>query len=47
MSQLLSSYAQAHWFGVSTVAEFKSAAQAAAGATNLTSFWAQHRVDSA
>jgi aminopeptidase N len=45
MTALMSSYAQAHWFGVSTVAEFKQAAQAAAGGTDLTAFWASHRVE--
>jgi aminopeptidase N len=45
MAGLLRSYAQSHWFGVSTVAEFKAAAQAAAGSTDLTSFWADHRVE--
>ncbi|QUQ63739.1 metallopeptidase [Kutzneria sp. CA-103260] len=45
MTTLLKSYAQAHWYGVSTVAEFKAAAQAAAGSTDLTSFWASHRVE--
>jgi aminopeptidase N len=44
MTKLMSSYAQAHRFGVSTVAEFKQAAQAAAGSTDLTSFWTKHRV---
>ncbi|TCO48788.1 putative Ig domain-containing protein [Actinocrispum wychmicini] len=45
MANLLKSYAQSHWYGVSTVAEFKAAAQAAAGSTDLTSFWANHRVE--
>ncbi len=31
MANLLKSYAQSHWYGVSTTAEFKAAAQAAAG----------------
>jgi len=44
MASLMSSYAQSHWFGVSTVADFKAAAQAAAGTTDLTIFWTQHRV---
>ena len=44
MTKLMSSYAQAHRFGVSTVGAFKKAAQAAAGSTDLTSFWSQHRV---
>ncbi len=45
MANLLKSYAQSHWYGVSTTAEFKAAAQAAAGSTDLTSFWASHRVE--
>ncbi|MDQ1659615.1 MAG: hypothetical protein QOD41_4698 [Cryptosporangiaceae bacterium] len=45
MTNLLKSYAQSHWYGVSTVADFKAAAQQAAGTTSLTSFWAQHRVE--
>jgi hypothetical protein len=45
MTNLLKSYAQSHWYGVSTVAEFKAAAQAAAGSTDLTSFWTSHRVE--
>jgi Peptidase family M1 domain len=44
MSTLLRSYAQSHWYGVSTTAEFKAAAQAAT-TTDLTSFWTQHRID--
>jgi hypothetical protein len=45
MTTLLRSYAASHWYGVSTVADFKAAAQAAAGSTDLTSFWAAHRVE--
>jgi len=45
MANLLKSYAQSHWYGVSTTADFKAAAQAAAGSTDLTSFWAAHRVE--
>ncbi|MEV4703312.1 M1 family metallopeptidase [Actinoplanes sp. NPDC049316] len=45
MANLLKSYAAAHWYGISTVADFKAAAQAAAGSTDLTSFWAAHRVE--
>jgi hypothetical protein len=45
MTNLLKSYAASHWYGVSTVADFKAAAQAAAGSTDLTSFWSTHRVD--
>ncbi|MER8184517.1 M1 family aminopeptidase [Kitasatospora sp. NPDC094015] len=44
MTKLLHDYAQSHWYGVSTTAEFKAAAQAAT-ATDLTSFWTQHRID--
>jgi hypothetical protein len=43
MTTLLRSYAAAHWYGVSTTAEFKAAAQAATG-TDLTSFWTTHRI---
>ncbi|MFJ1703761.1 M1 family aminopeptidase [Kitasatospora sp. NPDC088346] len=44
MTKLLHDYAQAHWYGVSTTAEFKAAAQAAT-TTDLTSFWTQHRIE--
>ncbi|MFI5683148.1 M1 family aminopeptidase [Streptomyces sp. NPDC051636] len=44
MAKLLKDYASSHWYGVSTTAEFKAAAQAAT-ATDLTSFWATHRID--
>ncbi|KJS63301.1 M1 family aminopeptidase [Streptomyces rubellomurinus] len=44
MTTLLRSYAQAHWYGVSTTAEFKAASQAAT-TVDLTSFWSQHRID--
>jgi aminopeptidase N len=44
MSNLLRGYAQSHWFGVSTVPEFKAAAQAATS-VDLTSFWAVHRIE--
>ncbi|WP_030243989.1 M1 family aminopeptidase [Streptomyces sp. NRRL S-350] len=44
MTALLRNYAQAHWYGVSTTAEFKAAAQAAT-TVDLTSFWSQHRID--
>jgi hypothetical protein len=43
MQSMLRSYAQAHWYGVTTTADFKAAAQAATS-TDLTSFWTQHRV---
>ena len=45
MANFMRGYAQSHWYGVSTVADFKTAAQAAAGSTDLTSFWANHRVE--
>jgi aminopeptidase N len=44
MTTLMRGYAQSHWYGVSTTAEFKAAAQAATS-TDLTSFWTQHRID--
>ncbi|AUG75077.1 peptidase [Kitasatospora sp. MMS16-BH015] len=44
MAKLLKDYAQAHWYGVSTTAEFKAAAQAVSS-TDLTSFWSQHRIE--
>ncbi|MGW2711322.1 M1 family aminopeptidase [Streptomyces sp. NPDC001356] len=44
MAKLLKDYASAHWYGVSTTAEFKAAAQAATS-TDLTSFWTQHRIE--
>ncbi|MES9522523.1 M1 family aminopeptidase [Streptomyces capoamus] len=44
MAKLLKDYAGAHWYGVSTTAEFKAAAQAATS-TDLTSFWTQHRIE--
>lgn len=45
MTGLMKSYAASHWYGISTVADFKAAAQAAAGSTSLTSFWTTHRVE--
>jgi len=44
MANLIKSYSQSHWYGVSTTADFKAAAQVAAGTTDLTQFWADHRV---
>nr|WGC84436.1 Orf+2 [Streptomyces sp.] len=44
MTKLLRDYAQGHWYGVSTTADFKAAAQATTG-TDLTSFWQQHRIE--
>nr|WP_223242546.1 M1 family metallopeptidase [Streptomyces sp. CBMA123] len=44
MSALLHDYARAHWYGVSTTAEFKAAAQAATP-VDLAPFWREHRID--
>ncbi|WP_316754408.1 M1 family aminopeptidase [Streptomyces herbicida] len=44
MTKFLKDYATSHWYGVSTTAEFKAAAQAATS-TDLTSFWTQHRIE--
>ncbi|MFG2575034.1 M1 family aminopeptidase [Streptomyces sp. NPDC048481] len=44
MARLLKDYATSHWYGVSTTAEFKAAAQAAT-TTDLTSFWTTHRIE--
>lgn len=44
MATMLKNYATSHWYGVSTTAEFKAAAQAAT-TTDLTSFWTTHRID--
>ncbi|MFD4548803.1 M1 family aminopeptidase [Streptomyces sp. NPDC058466] len=44
MTKLLKDYATSHWYGVSTTAEFKAAAQAAT-TTDLASFWTTHRID--
>jgi hypothetical protein len=43
MSSMLMNYAASHWFGISTVADFKAAAQAATS-TDLTSFWSTHHI---
>jgi hypothetical protein len=43
MSTLMLNYAASHWYGISTVADFKAAAQAATG-TDLTSFWSTHHI---
>ena len=43
MQTLLHDYAAAHWYGISTVADFKAAAQAAT-TVNLASFWTAHRI---
>lgn len=44
MAKVMKDYATSHWYGVSTTAEFKAAAQAAT-TTDLTSFWSTHRID--
>ncbi|MFJ9770433.1 M1 family metallopeptidase [Kitasatospora sp. NPDC101157] len=44
MATLLRDYARAHWYGVSTTADFKAAAQAATS-VDLTPFWREHRID--
>ncbi|MFG1879094.1 M1 family metallopeptidase [Sphaerisporangium sp. NPDC049003] len=44
MENLLKNYAASHWYGVSTTAEFKAAAQAATS-VDLSSFWTTHRID--
>ncbi|MFD8705050.1 M1 family metallopeptidase [Kitasatospora sp. NPDC059648] len=44
MATLLHDYARAHWYGVSTTADFKAAAQAATS-VDLTPFWREHRID--
>ncbi|MEV0972273.1 hypothetical protein, partial [Microtetraspora glauca] len=44
MENLLRNYASAHWYGISTTAEFKAAAQAATS-VDLSSFWTTHRID--
>ncbi|WP_214320380.1 M1 family metallopeptidase [Nonomuraea sediminis] len=43
MQTLLHDYAASHWYGISTVADFKAAAQAAT-TVDLTSFWTTHRI---
>ncbi|MFL6127735.1 MAG: M1 family metallopeptidase [Mycobacteriales bacterium] len=43
MTNLLRSYGASHWYGVSTPADFKAAAQAAT-TVDLTSFWTTHRI---
>ncbi|WP_214409303.1 M1 family metallopeptidase [Sphaerisporangium fuscum] len=44
METLLRNYAASHWYGISTTAEFKAAAQAATS-VDLSSFWTTHRID--
>ncbi|MFJ6569218.1 M1 family metallopeptidase [Streptomyces sp. NPDC091292] len=43
MARLLKEYARDHWYGVSTTADFKNAAQALTD-QDLTSFWEEHRI---
>jgi aminopeptidase N len=44
MAALLRRYAQTHWYGISTTADFKAAAQSVT-ATDLSDFWHRHRID--
>ncbi|MFE7212680.1 M1 family metallopeptidase [Streptomyces sp. NPDC057611] len=43
MARLLKRYARDHWYGVSTTADFKKAAQSMTD-KDLTSFWSTHRI---
>jgi aminopeptidase N len=43
-TRLLGRYARAHRFGWSTTAAFEAAVQAADPGTDLTPFWAEHRI---
>lgn len=43
MARLLKQYARDHWYGVSTTAEFKKAAQSVSG-KDLNPFWKLHRI---
>ncbi|WP_037681658.1 M1 family metallopeptidase [Streptomyces griseus] len=43
MARLLKRYARDHWYGVSTTADFKRAAQNATS-KDLTRFWQEHRI---
>ncbi|WP_105968647.1 M1 family metallopeptidase [Streptomyces geranii] len=43
MARLLKRYAHDHWYGVSTTADFKKAAQSVT-AKDLTPFWKRHRI---
>ncbi|MQY10749.1 hypothetical protein SRB5_08620 [Streptomyces sp. RB5] len=43
MAALMRDYARDHWYGISTTAGFKAAAERAAG-HDLTRFWADHRI---
>ncbi|MFF2847445.1 M1 family metallopeptidase [Streptomyces sp. NPDC058001] len=43
MADLLKTYARDHWYGVSTTADFKDAAQSMTD-QDLTAFWDEHRI---
>ena len=43
MARLLKRYARDHWYGVSTTADFKQAAQSATD-KDLDAFWNEHRI---
>ncbi|WP_308295679.1 hypothetical protein [Streptomyces odontomachi] len=43
MAHLLKTYARDHWYGVSTTAGFKAAAQSVTD-VDLTPFWERHRI---
>lgn len=43
MAKMIRAYTKSHWYGVSTVPAFKSAAQAATS-TDLTTFWKSHTI---
>jgi hypothetical protein len=43
MAKMIRGYIESHWYGISTVTDFKSAAQSAT-VTNLKSFWKSHAV---
>ncbi|WP_327353658.1 M1 family metallopeptidase [Streptomyces sp. NBC_01304] len=43
MTKLLKRYAHDHWYGISTTADFKKAAQSMTD-KDLTSFWKKHRI---
>ncbi len=44
MAKMIRGYTKSHWYGVSTVADFKAAAQAATS-TDLTAFWKAHTIN--
>ena len=43
MAQLLTTYAKSHWYGVTTPASFKTAAQSVTP-TDLTPFWTAYGI---